>query len=214
MRSRSKVAALATEFLGTAILSSAVLALILRTSFPFFTAAAAAIVYSLMYLSFVKYSGSHLNPALTLSLWIMRKIPSFQALAYMAAQFLGGAIALLANTYLIGQSLPQLASGEVRWEVLLSEVLGAFIFTFSVIAAVYQRYVGGYLAALVGFAVAIGMIVASVGSNGLINPALALGVNSFGWAYVVGPLLGGVLGAAVYGMIYSPLEIKLSQKRR
>lgn len=214
MRKNGKITALITEVLGTAILSSAVLAVILRTSFPMFPAMAAGIVYVLMYLGFVKYSGAHLNPALTLGLWVTKQIPLAQALAYISAQLVGGYSALTFNAYLMGEALPQLSVGSIHWQVFLSETAGAFVFVFAMVAAVYQRYVGGYLAALAGLSVAAGMLIASIASNGLINPALAIGVNSWSLSYVLGPLLGGVLGAAFYTMIYAPQEIRQMQKNR
>ena len=51
--------------------------------------------------------------------------------------------------------------------------------------------VGGSL--LLGIAVA-----ALLGSNGVLNPAVALGIGSFNVMYVLGPILGSVLGMQLY----------------
>jgi hypothetical protein len=54
----------------------------------------------------------------------------------------------------------------------------------------------------------VGVIVASVGSAGLLNPALALGLRSWGTVYVLGPLVGGLLGVNLYYLLFAPVETR------
>jgi glycerol uptake facilitator-like aquaporin len=52
---------------------------------------------------------------------------------------------------------------------------------------------------VVGGSLLLGIALASLlGSNGVINPAVALGIGSFNVMYVLGPVLGSLLGMQVY----------------
>src|SRR5438309_2214385 len=46
-----------------------------------------------MITTFAAISGSHFNPAVTLSAWIGRKIETFEAVGYVVAQLLGAVLA-------------------------------------------------------------------------------------------------------------------------
>jgi hypothetical protein len=52
----------------------------------------------------------------------------------------------------------------------------------------------------------VGIIVASVGSAAFLNPAMALGLRSWGTVYILGPLVGGVLGVNLYYLLFAPIE--------
>ena len=58
---------------------------------------AAAIIYSPL----GRRSGAHMNPAVTLTFLRLGKIHAHDAVAYVAAQFLGGSIGILAATRLL-----------------------------------------------------------------------------------------------------------------
>jgi len=53
-----------------------------------------------------------------------------------------------------------------------------------------------------------GILVASLAGNGLLNPAVAIAVNSVSWAYIVGPIVGLLLGANIYNLIFSDIAVK------
>ena len=62
----------------------------------------------------------------------------------------------------------------------------------------------------------MGILVASLASNGIVNPAVAIGVQSWSWVYAVAPLVGAVLGANVYGLMATPMKLakKPAAKKR
>jgi hypothetical protein len=39
---------------------------------------------------------------------------------------------------------------------------------------------------------------------GYLNPAVALGSRSFDWVYVLGPLVGGLVGVNLYTYLFAP----------
>lgn len=203
MFSREKIAQLVAEFLGTATLAVAVYSMAARTSFPLFAGLAAGLTLGVMTMVIGAVSGAHLNPAVTLGLWSTRKIKTVTAILYIAVQLLGGLAAWALLKYFLGHSLESLAGTKFEWKVFIAEAVGAMIFVFGVASAVYQKYEGGRAAFTVGASLTIGVLVASMASNGLINPAVALGLQSWSWAYATGPLVGAIIGANLYSLLFA-----------
>lgn len=202
--SRKNVAMVVAEALGTAVLTATILA-VSRSAIgvPYFVALGVGLTMAMLVLLVGSASGAHVNPAVTLGLWSARKIDSVRALAYIAAQFLGAMGAYALYNYLVPTGMQNIAGPEFQWTVLVAEMVGAFVFTFGVGAAVYKGYEGGLKAATIGVSLAIGIIIAGIASNGIINPAAALGVDSWSKAYVVGPLVGGVLGVNLFALLFA-----------
>lgn len=213
MFGRKKVAMLVAEFLGTYVLASAVLAMASRTTFPFFGGVAAAVTLAIMVLVIGATSGAHINPAVTVGLWSIRKIETTQALTYIMVQMVAGASAFRINQYMLNDALPSLAKAAWDWRVFAAEVIGTVVFTFGIAAAVYGAFEGGKLAAAIGGSLFIGVLVASFGSNGVLNPAVALGLHSWSGAYALGPLVGAILGMNLYAQLFAPTLATAKRKR-
>lgn len=211
MFGRKQIAMAVAEFLGTFALASAVLAMVGRTSFPFFPAVAAGLTVAVMVLVIGSISGAHINPAVTFGLWTLKKVPAPQAIMFIAAQLLAGLAALRFNEYLLDQTLPSLAKNGWDWRVVLAEGAGTLLFTFGIAAAIYSKYEGGKLAAAIGGSLSIGILLAAFGATGALNPAVALGVNSWSISYVVAPLIGAAVGMNLYAYLFVP-EKKASRK--
>ena len=213
MLARSKIAMILAEFVGTATLTSVVLAVSKSgIGYPYFVALAVGLVVAGITLSLGAVSGAHLNPAITLGLWTVRKVKTMPAIVYIAAQLLGGAAAYLLFSYFIGQSFKN--TGHFESKALVAEAVGAFIFSLGWAAAVYQKMEAGRAAAVVGISLALGVMVASpVLGAGLLNPAVALGVRSWVWAsFVLGPILGAVIGFNLYALLFANQETSVSTK--
>ncbi len=201
---RKNAATVVAELLGTAVLTMVVLA-VTRSAVgvPYFVALGAGLTMAILVMLVGRTSGAHVNPAVTVGLWTARKIGTVWALVYVAAQFAGAAGAYALYNYLVPNGLQNIAGPNFEWTVLVAELVGAFVFTFGVAAAVSQGYEGGKWAATVGGALAVGIMVAGVASNALVNPAVALGVDSWSKAYVIGPLVGGVVGVNLYTLLFA-----------
>lgn len=213
MFGQDKVARLVVEFLGTIILSSAVLSMVIYKSLPIFPATAAGFTLALLVLVIGPISGAHVNPAVTIGQWTIRRISTLAAIAYIAAQMLGGFVAWRLANFLLDSQLRNIAGPKFEWRILLAEAIGAFVLTFGIAAAIKRGYDGVASAITVGSALFIGVLTASVASNGLLNPAVALGVNSWSWAYVLGPILGAIIGMNVYVLLTEPLTRKKATKK-
>ncbi len=64
---------------------------------------------------------------------------------------------------------------------------------------VYGKTPSGLSGVVVGGSLLLGIaIAAGFGSNGVLNPAVAFGIGSFGLMYIAGPILGAVCGMQAY----------------
>lgn len=205
MFGKNKVAALAAEFLGTGILALIIVSVQRSTiGVPYFVGIAAGLAAALLFLVFAKASGGHFNPALTIGLWTARRVKTLDAVLYVAVQLLGAYLAGLLYVYFIDNDLTAVSS-TFSGRILAGEAVGAMIFTMAVAAAVYNERNEGVKAALVGGGLTLGVIAASAASVGIINPAVALTTNAWVWGtYVLGPILGGVVGINLYALLFAP----------
>lgn len=183
------------EALGAGTLTL-VVGLSLAGTFPVSTPVLAALTLGLFVYSLGHVSGTHINPAVTIGIWSIGKIGNKDALLYIVAQFLGALVALgllrefnmvtpltIDNSFLIG----------------VAEMLGAFFFTFGIASVVYGKVSNSLSGLMVGGSLLLGIAMSAVlGANGVLNPAVAFGISSFGVMYILGPIVGAVLGMQAY----------------
>jgi glycerol uptake facilitator-like aquaporin len=205
MFGRNKIAALVAEFLGTGVLALIIVSVQRSTiGVPYFVGLAAGLTAALLYLAFARFSGGQFNPALTIGLWTARKVKTLDAIMFVAVQLLGGFLAGLLYSYFIDNDLSAV-SNTFTGRVMVAEAVGAAIFTLAVAAAVFHaERTEGNRGALVGGGLALGIIAASSASVGIINPAVAMATNAWAWGtYVLGPVLGAVIGVNLYGLVFA-----------
>jgi aquaporin Z len=183
------------EALGTFTLAF-VVGLSIAGIFPVPTPILAALVLGLFVYSIGHISGAHINPAVTVGAWSIGKISNHDALRYIVAQFIGGSITLLMLSA-FGYSTVLTVSGDLM--VGFAEVLGAFFFTFGIASVVYGKTPSQMSGVVVGGSLLLGIAISALlGANGVLNPAVALGIGSFGLMYILGPIVGSVLGMQAY----------------
>jgi aquaporin Z len=165
-------------------------------------------------------SGGHLNPAVTFALWLTGRIAPKQAGLYVIAQLLAGAAAALAIKALFpamaGQALsygvPRLASDltltSAIWiEALLTLVLVSAVFGSAVSPDAPK--VGGFA---IGLAIFVDILIGGPLTGAAMNPARAFGpaVVANDWhghaVYWIGPLLGALAAAVLWGQVLLPRE--------
>lgn len=214
MTVRSRIAMLMAEFLGTAVLATVAINVSRsQIGIGYFIAIALGAAFAFLVLALGPTSGGHFNPAVTIGLWTLRKIQTIQAIAYLAVQMLGGLAAWQLANYFVGDELRSIAGNAFDWKVLVAEAVGAFVFTFVMAAAVYQRFESTKAAALLGGGLFLGVIVASLASNAILNPAIALANQSWSRAYIFGPIIGAVVGMNLYVLLFAP-EVSLLPRRK
>lgn len=211
MFGRRKIAMLVAEFLGTGVLTLVFLSVQRSTiGVPYFIALAAGLAVAVGMWTVGEVSGAHLNPAITLALWTARKVGTITGALYIIMQLLGAWAAYGLYTYFVNSSL-QPIGGHYAGRVLVAEIVGTLILGLGWGAAVYRQWTNGNKAATVGVAYALAVIVAAAAGIGLANPAVALGTRSWeiwgsmGWGtYVLGPVLGALVGVNLYGVLFRP----------
>ena len=178
----------------------------------------AALTVMILVMALSRLSGAHFNPAVTMAMWATRQLSSLKAAGYIVAQLLGAMLALIVVTQFVANTpvtdgaeplrvlaIPNL---EEQWRPFLGEALGAVIFGFGVAAAVLGRKTGVEAGFVVGGSLLLGLIVATLGSPAILNPAVALGMSAFHpnnlWTILtfgIAPVIGTIAGAWLYKLL-------------
>jgi glycerol uptake facilitator protein len=188
---------LTAEFIGTAILSLAVLLSVTVSDGVLITPILAGLVLGLFVYSIGAVSGCHINPAVTLGLWSISKISTKDAAQYIVAQSLGGlaAFGIVAAT-IGGVSLGLVAEDS---SVFLAELVGTAIFTFGIASVVYGKVADTASGLVIGGSLLLGIILAvALGSGGILNPAVGIALGSTSLSYVLGSIVGAMIGMFTY----------------
>jgi aquaporin Z len=163
---------------------------------------------------FASTSGAHLNPAVTLSALVGRKIRSVDALGYMSSQVLGALGAGITLRIMfeeaswrpssIGTPALSVSTGK---GVLIEAVL-TFLFVLVIWGAGIAQREGRPNGFAIGFALVSLFLAAGPLTGPALNPARYLGpaavADDLGnwWVYVVGPGIGGLLGGILYPTLF------------
>jgi MIP family channel proteins len=169
-----------------------------------FGAAVAVSVYSMAHVS-----GAHFNPAITIGFAAVGRFPWKRVPSYIAAQAAGAAVAAavllagLGNFASLGAT--SVAAGVSIEQAVGLEVAFTFLLAFVIAGAATDKRAPPAAAGLaIGLAVTVGSLVAGPATGASLNPArsfgpaLVAGVWDNFAVYVVGPVVGGVLGFLVY----------------
>lgn len=178
-----------------------------------------------------RISGAHINPAVTLALFVSGDFPGDLVLGYMLAQFAG---AFVGSTLMWLHYLPHWRRTEspalklgvfctgpaIRSAVpnLISETLATTVLVLAILFIGANKYYEGLNPILVGaLIVSIGLSLG--GTTGFaINPARDLSPRlahfllpipgkgpsdwSYSWVPVAGPFVGGVVGALLFKVLF------------
>ncbi len=211
MFARNRIAILMAEFLGTGVLALVMLSVQHSTiGLPYFVALAAGLALALTIVMLGREGSGHFNPAITVGMWTARQIKTLPAIGYIAAQFLGAWAAYYLYVYFVKTSL-QPIGGHYDGRILVAEAMGALILSLGIASAIFNRYWHAKFAATAGAAYALAIIISSAAAVGIVNPAVALSMRAFnptgsmGWAtYVLGPILGSIIGYNLYALLFAP----------
>ncbi|MGH9675235.1 MAG: aquaporin [Bryobacteraceae bacterium] len=185
------------EFVGTFTLALAV-GLSIVGKFPVPTPVIAGLTLGVAVYTFGAISGTHLNPAITLGLLSVGRISVKDAVIYVAVQIAGGATAMMAAGALA--SVPAAGSGDSA-VIFACEALGTFILAIGVASVVYGKAPAPAAGLTIGGSLLVGIALAAAGSNGVLNPAVAVTIGSVSLSYLLAPIVGAVVAMLLYRLI-------------
>jgi aquaporin Z len=165
-------------------------------------------------------SGCHLNPAVSIGLWMGGRFEARKLLPYIVSQVLGGIVA--------GAVLYLIASGKAGFDVsagfasngfgehspgkysmlaaIVCEVVMTMMFLIVILGATDKRAPQGFAPLAIGLCLTLIHLISIPVTNTSVNPARSTGVALFvgGWAieqlwlFWVAPIVGALLGGLAY----------------
>ncbi len=161
-------------------------------------------------------SGGHFNPAVTIGMWVTRRIETLQGIGYIVAQLAGATLAASALTLLFPEGLrsaatlgtPALGAGiDFARGVGIEAILTFFLVIVIFGTAVDPRgpRIGGLA---IGLTITMDIFAGGTLTGAAMNPARAFGpaLLSGEWAdhlvYWIGPIVGAVVAALLYHYVF------------
>lgn len=163
---------------------------------------------------FGRASGAHINPAVTLGVVLLRRLPSAALPVYWAAQLSGAAAAAALLTLIpgvegtLGATTPSGAVGESLFiEVVLTVVLMSVVAGGSSDTALSRATVAAIVGATVAVLATIGGPISGASMNPArsFGPAIASGVFDHHWVYWVGPMIGASIASLAFRRVVAHL---------
>jgi aquaporin Z len=165
-------------------------------------------------------SGCHLNPAVSIGLWLGGRFPAGKLVPYIVAQVLGGIVA--------GGVLYLIASGKTDFNLadgfaangygehspggysltagLVTEVVMTMMFLLIILGATDGRAPQGFAPLAIGLGLTLIHLISIPVTNTSVNPARSLAVAVYVgdwalaqlWLFWLAPIIGAALGAVIY----------------
>src|SRR3989304_6315553 len=171
-----------------------------------------AVIYAMSYIS-----GAHVNPAVTISFWITRRMDPNTAIMYIISQIAGATLAGLALKTLFPDAIKTVYLGTCMLAPGVSTARGIlmeFVITFLLIFTIYgtlvdKRASAGFAGGAVGLVVLFGAVIGGTISGGAMNPArvfgpaVASGQFTHHFVWWLGPILGGIAAGFVYDKLFA-----------
>lgn len=173
-------------------------------------------------------SGCHINPAVTLGLWAIRKTKGADVPFYLVGQIVGGLIGGLI-IFVIADSIagfsaeatgfasngygshspsagPAGLGGFELGAVILTEIVFTALFIFVIASTSRRSMTPGFTGIAVGLMLTLIHLITIPIDNTSVNPARSLATAVFQgtwaleqlWVFIVFPILGGILGAIIW----------------
>jgi aquaporin Z len=155
-------------------------------------------------------SGAHLNPAVSVGVFLRGGLSVVDLVAYIVAQFVGGAVAALVS-FAIWPAAEEATKIEVG-PAFLVEALFTLALVWAVLNTATSKDTDGnsFYGLAIGGTVFVGAVAVGPISGGGFNPAVALGLSVSGqfdwanlWLYIVAPVVGAAVAAVLFRVLNS-----------
>ncbi len=174
-------------------------------------------------------SGCHLNPAVTIGVWVGGRFDGKDVFPYIVAQVMGG-IAGAAILFLIasGKSdfvLGGFASngfgehspgGYSMTSALIIEVAMTFMFLFVILGSTYTKAPRGFAGLAIGLCLTLIHLISIPVTNTSVNPARSTSQALFAGGWAIDQLwlfwLAPIVGAVLAGIVYKAISPEITDK--
>jgi len=166
-------------------------------------------------------SGCHINPAITVAMFVAGKIKGKDAIGYIIAQcvgaIIGAGILLAIASGLLGYSLDvnglgqngygaQSPAGYAMWACFVAELVLTALFLLVILGSTSEKAPKGFAGIAIGFSLVLIHLVGIPITGTSVNPARSLGPAVFVggealpqlWLFWVAPIIGGILAAVIW----------------
>jgi aquaporin Z len=198
-----------TEFVGT-FLFLLVIALVGPSGTPIAPIAIGCALMVMVYMGGA-ISGAHYNPAVTLGLASVRKMPASDVIPYILCQLCGGILAFLIGGWLYKSGGIHPGEGVDGSKAFITEVLFTMALVLVVLNVACTKKTAGnsYFGLAIGFTIVVAAAGGGPISGGAFNPAVGISATvadvvfrhtgwSDLWLYIVGPIVGGLIAALIW----------------
>jgi aquaporin Z len=171
--------------------------------------------------AFGHVSGAHLNPAVSLGLWMGGKFDAKDLLPYIAAQVLGaitGAGILVVIATGNGSEIGDFAAngygehsprGYGLLACLVTEVVMTFVFLLVILGSTDDKAAKGFGGLAIGLCLALIHLISIPVTNTSVNPARSISQAVFVgdwaigqvWLFIVAPIAGALLAGALHKLV-------------
>jgi aquaporin Z len=172
-----------------------------------------SIAYSLGHIS-----GAHLNPAVSVGLWIGGRFPGKDLVPYIISQILGGLLAAYVLSIIVtgnGSTIGDFAAngygehspGKYSMQAaFITEFVMTFMFLIIILGSTYKNAPGGFAGIAIGLALTLIHLISIPVTNTSVNPARSISQALFvgGWAteqlwlFIVAPIGGALVAGFIY----------------
>jgi aquaporin Z len=179
-------------------------------------------------------SGCHINPAITIAMWVADKIKGKDALFYIVAQCIGAIIGAgilwaiargNAGFSLATSGLGQNGFGDhspAGYKMLscfIAEVVLTALFLFVIFGSTHKDAPKGFAGVSIGFTLVLIHLVGIPITGTSVNPARSLGpavivrgaALSQLWLFIVAPIVGGVIAAIIWKYGFEERAVKATE---
>lgn len=164
--------------------------------------------------AFGEISGGHFNPAVSLGMALSGRLTVGDMLGYWGAQLAGavlGSLALLAaySRTDVASTANKLVEGRSAWDGVWLELLVTAVFVAVILQSSRSERVRGTALLAIPLTLVVAHLALIRVDGCSVNPARSFGPALVGgqwtdfWIFVVGPVLGGVLGALAHALLFA-----------
>jgi aquaporin Z len=178
-------------------------------------------------------SGCHINPAVTIAMWALKRTDSKDVPAYLIGQILGALIGGLL-IWLIVETGDNAGSGRLAREalfsgasngygshspgkfalgaVIIAEILFTALFVLVIVGTTRTSMIPGFAAIPIGLMLTLVHLISIPIDNTSVNPVRSLSTAVFAngfaleqiWVFIVFPILGGLIAAGIWTFVTTP----------